>query len=348
MPDLNLLFGMNADRIGQDRLVGFFKELESSAPAALAGHHQDRSGFQSRLRDDYGVGFDLMDLQYASAWEAADWAKRTIDDAYDSTDEEFLSYYHVISGLTARCLGSYAEVAWLLRGGFPNGAMTRVRTLHELLVTALILAKFASPGSDHPELIQRYLLHKDVFTLSTAENLSETGAIEPTTLDEKTLDLLASQREKLLTKYGRSFGGLWGWAAPLFGAGVRISMKSLSQLVTPGTHYFYGLTSTHVHGGSEGWHENFVTRGHETVLAAGPSNMGLALPATLASAFLTDMMQTAVPAVIENETSCDYRGEYFLAGIHHQAGQISTEMWQAEAVVERRENKYQAHEQPES
>lgn len=343
MCEANLVFGINGDEdLDESRLKEFLAQLDSDTPNVTKENRANRDGFQSRLAADYGDGFELMDLQYVWALEAVDWARQAIHDVTKPDDDDgFEDYYYVIHGLMARTLVSYAEIAWLLRGGFPNGALTRVRTLHELHVTAQILAKYGSPDAEHPELIQRYLLHKDVFTLSTAENLTETGTLDPGIFTEEILESLAKKREDLLIKYGSSFGGLWGWAAPLFGKRERISMKSLSELVVPGIQYFYGLTSSHIHGGSEGWHENIVSRGDGTVMASGPTNMGLALPATLASAFLTDMLEVAVPSLIEANGNRDDRGAYFLTAVQQQASRVATAMWAGEGVVESREKDLQ-------
>lgn len=344
MADATITFGHPDDsRLDPDRLVGFLARLDAAAGRALRRNLDDRDDFQDRLYRDYGRGLDGMDLLYFSALEAADWAKNVVH-AQDEEDEqeECEEYYAVIRGLTARAISAYAEVAWLLRGGFPHGSLTRVRFLHELFVTAGVLAEYGSPGGSHPELIERYLEHRDVFTPAIADDLVATGALDSTEYFEKdVLDALERRRAELLTRYGKSFAAMWGWAAPLFPGESRVTMRMMGSLVAPEGHYFYGMTSAHVHAGSEGWHETVVIREHETSLASGATNLGLALPSALATAFLLEIIQMAVPSRVERDDMVEETGAYFLVALARMSGSISDHMWRGEETVEQAEISFQ-------
>lgn len=160
MSDTSIAFGQPDDsEIDEQRLAGLVEELDSSARNALDRNLDDREGFQDRIFQKYGRGLETMDLFYYSAVEVADWAQNMVYKAQADEDdpEDFDQYYMVVRGLTARALAAYAEVTWLLRGGFPNGALTRVRFMHEIYVTAMVLAEYGSPEGEHPELVDRYL-----------------------------------------------------------------------------------------------------------------------------------------------------------------------------------------------
>lgn len=64
--------------------------------------------------------------------------------------------------LAAACSCAH-EIHWLLGGGYPTGAESRTRTLHELDVTARALARF---GLDDPGLVTRYIEHRAVGDLA--------------------------------------------------------------------------------------------------------------------------------------------------------------------------------------
>lgn len=345
MSDTSITFGQPDDSdLDQQRLATFFAELDSSARNALKSNLDNRDWFQDRIFQKYGRGLDAMDLFYYSALEAADWGQDKIYKAQADEDdpEGFDQYYTVVRGLTARALAAYAEVTWLLRGGFPNGALTRVRFMHELYVTATVLAEHGSPEGEHPELIDRYLEHRDVFTRATADDLMSTGTLDPAEFfNQDVLDALEDRRSDLLARYGKNFGQMWGWAAPLFPGSARISMKMMNGLVLPESHYFYAMTSAHVHAGSEGWHDSFVARENDTVLASGATNLGLALPAGLATAFLLDVLQVVVPSRIERDGSVEDTGAYFQAALARMSRSISEHMWRGESTVKQDEHDYQ-------
>lgn len=345
MSDTSIAFGQPDDsEIDEQRLAGLVEELDSSARNALDRNLDDREGFQDRIFQKYGRGLETMDLFYYSAVEVADWAQNMVYKAQADEDdpEDFDQYYMVVRGLTARALAAYAEVTWLLRGGFPNGALTRVRFMHEIYVTAMVLAEYGSPEGEHPELVDRYLEHRDVFTRATADDLMSTGTLDPAAyFSQDVLDALEQRRSDLLARYGKNFGHMWGWAAPLFPGAPRISMKMMNSLVVPESHYFYTMTSAHVHAGSEGWYESFVAREDETVLASGPTNVGLALPAGLATAFLLDVLQVVVPSRIERDGFVEDTGAYFQAALARMSTSISDHMWRGESAVEQDELDYQ-------
>ena len=325
-------------------LDAFFARLDADAKSALEQNLDDRDGFQDRLYRDYGRGLDAMDLLYFSAMEDSSWAKDAVHEALQDDDDRapFDHYYGVLRGLAARAFSSYAEVTWLLRGGYPQAALTRVRFLHELFVTAGLLAEYGRPDGQHPDLVDRYLEHHEVFTRATADDLIATGALDPSEFfDQDVLDTLERRRAELLARYGKSFAGMWGWAAPLFPGENRISMRMIGGRVLPELHYYYSMTSAHVHAGSEGWHETIVERGEETTLKSGATNLDLFLPAVLATAFLLDVVRVVVPTRIESEGATVDRGSLFHAALARMSESISEHMSAGEDAVTLAEERYQ-------
>lgn len=178
MPEPVFTFGYAEElEIDPEQLDAFFARLDADARNALERNLDDRDGFQDRLYRDFGRGLNAMDPLYFSAVEASNWAKDAVHAALKDDDdrEAFDHYYGVVRGLVARALASYAETTWLLRGGYPQAALTRVRFLHELFVTAELLAQYGRPDGEHPELVDRYLEHHEVFIRATADDLIATG-----------------------------------------------------------------------------------------------------------------------------------------------------------------------------
>jgi Family of unknown function (DUF5677) len=72
-----------------------------------------------------------------------------------------------MTGLHARACRIAFEVHRLLATGFPMGALSRCRTVHELAVTSIILAEFGRQSA-HADLAERFLLHSMVMSYKDA------------------------------------------------------------------------------------------------------------------------------------------------------------------------------------
>ncbi len=72
-------------------------------------------------------------------------------------------------------------------------------------------------------------------------------------------------------------------------------MRMIGGRVLPELHYFYSMTRAHVRAGSKAWHETILERGEEQILASGATNLGLTLPAQLATASFLQMVGLSSP-----------------------------------------------------
>jgi hypothetical protein len=343
--DIEFVFGLARGAVDEERLRRFRADLDSTWSKSLVANVEQRSAFRDRLADRYREGLDAMVMLHVGAFEAAEWADEAIDTVSpdDPDAGDLANYYEVIRGLLARTMMAFDEVTWLLSGGYPNGAYTRVRTMHELAVIASVLAEHASPGADHPELVEMYVQHREVFIRSVADELMATEFLDPDEFfDAETLAALDARHNELIGLYGRRFKSMFGWAGPLFPDNKPISMSRLSGLVTTKLSYFYGLSSSHIHGGSQGWHENFVARGADVILACGATNLGLTAPAQLATTFLLSVLEIAIPAVVKRDGQSDSTGALILAGIRHTADRAMKALSAGEERVVEEERVFQA------
>jgi hypothetical protein len=334
-------FGSNPEALDSESLERFFATLDADAAKAYRSNCDIRNWYRDSLFHDYGDGFEEMELFYFAAMEAVEWAESAVDEALvGEEDPQFENYYLVLRGLAARSLIAYAEIMWLLRGGYPAGALARVRTLQELVVTTCVIAEYGNPNGEHPNLPAMYLQHRDVFLRALADDLTAAGATVE--FDTDTLTALDVARAQLAELYGRSFlQGMWGWSNPLFPEGKRITMKMISEKVFGSEglslNYLYKAASAHIHAGSEGWHDSLAERGDEYFLATGTTNVGISLPATLASGFMTMILQTVIPTGIGGGEEALQTGGYFIAALERMSAQISETMSRCEDAVERTE-----------
>lgn len=169
------------------------------------------------------------------------------------------------------------EILCLLRGGFPDAAIARWRTLHELSVLSFFLSK------NDNELSQRYL---DYSVIDSCKEMDEyishqnTLGLEP--LDKKTIESLKREKNNLIKKYGNNYSSNYGWAANVFLSKEKKQekyyFKNIEEWV--GLDYmgpYYKLACNNIHSGAKG---NFYNLGllenDGTVLLCGSSNYGLA------------------------------------------------------------------------
>lgn len=268
---------------------------------------------------------DAMDLIQELGIQAVNWASEETNNALENDqDTSQAMHFNALIGLAGRALLAFDEVTWLLRGGYPAGAWTRMRTLHELFAVAATLGIHGQPDGEHPDLLQRYIDHHEAFTHSTAEDLLETGIPSlRTKLDSTIMTRLKKKRSTLLEHYGKGFGTGWGWAAPLF-PGSNPSFTALSKLLTPNLTWFYGEASSHVHASSQGLSKaSQETEDSDQYYLAGPQRGNGSIVAALSSTLLVGLLGAAIPVSIKSiDKEVNTDGYYFLAALDRICDQI--------------------------
>jgi Family of unknown function (DUF5677) len=235
-------------------------------------HKNERAlrSFRDSLEDRWGNGFDqlriLLDVcleMGQTAFEKAQRSKATKGRATAST----LIKLHIRA-----CQVSH-EILILLENGFPEGAMARWRTLHELSVVALVI----SDGGD--ELAVRYRDHEIVETKRAHDRFLEDheglGLSPPSARDTT-----RTNREfaKVLEKHGANFGNSYGWAS------IYLNNKSprfIHLEIAAGrsaTHSHYKMASYTVHATAKSLTFRVSDIDGEGKIFAGATNGGLDEP----------------------------------------------------------------------
>lgn len=303
------------------RFEKFWAEFSKEAAGSQSAKSEERVSFRKEISRDYQAGFDAMELLHESASEAINWASGVVHDALevdDVEDDAFAEYINVLVGLGGRALLAFDEVAWLLRGGYPYGAWTRVRSLQELFIVAATLGLYGSPGGAHPDLVERYLSHHEVFTRTMADELlaTESDGVEET-LNGEVLQALARKRAALIENYGKTFAGPWGWAAPLFPQS-NPTFTALSKLILPSFNAFYGIASSHLHASSQGLIEAAKeAEGGDRYFLVGSQKDGLGAAATLGSGFLIGVLGAIIPTSMKfpDDPEPNNDGYFFLSAL---------------------------------
>lgn len=264
-----------------DRFTGRLADLmEKKAPAVA----ERRAAGIARLAETWGRA---LDAYYAVTRVAADLgtlcAQRRADTASDSVTD-------ALTLLHARACQTSFEVHALLAAGFPGGAYARFRTLHELAVTAAVIAGYGRTP-EHADLAERYLDHTHIEHYRQAQARERSGPhLGWPPLDPGIMRGLKAERDRCLARYGRAYREDYGWAARLLGPKptfARLEDKADMQVL----RYLYVTASHLIHASAHGLRLT-LGPGEETapgVAAVGPSGERLAQPAMASLSALLDV-----------------------------------------------------------
>ncbi|MEW2287882.1 DUF5677 domain-containing protein [Streptomyces sp. NPDC047841] len=166
------------------------------------------SQIESEISNRWARGWEFFDgVVYATQQNGAMLLRRA-DEADDdhSPMREALALIH-----SAACL-VFQEIRTLLLAGFWSGAVGRWRALHELAVSAIIIAR------QDPSFAQRYLDHGFVVQTHRLYEYYEAHGRGPVPRQE--LEKRRAQAELLIQKHQvanapKKFRDSYGWAAPL-------------------------------------------------------------------------------------------------------------------------------------
>ena len=255
----------------------FFKQL----PSAVKDRRETDRGFRSRLEKRWRAAFRLFEgVLLLGQQLGIEFYEEERIEAVRRNDLIFAA----LTRLHAQSCLLFCEIIALLKSGHASGAYGRWRTFHETAITAW----FISNGDQM--LAEKYLAHQDVKAFEDAEEFQlNCAALGLKPIPEKEMDTLRGKYNRLKQEYGDSFAGGYGWAADAIRAklpdlkGRSISFNHLER-ASDHTHMrsYYRFASHTIHPTSKGVQYNIGLIKQGEMLLSGPSNYGLAEPATMA------------------------------------------------------------------
>lgn len=330
MPSPDFEFHIGATDPMEPKLAhaGFLAALRDEQASAVAESLQDRDALREEIWKRYGPAIEELYFLRDNVAEAANWAARKIDESLEQTpgDQAFYQFHLVQRGLLARSLLSLGETIAMIEAGHSAGALARLRTMYEVLIVSIVMAIYGHPDAEHPDLPERYLMHREAFYGLFAADYLGAGLGDPDDplFDDDDLGRLAVMRSDLVTRFGKDFARGWGWAAPLF-YGKPASMTGLVQRVAPQLAILYSMMSAPTHAGSDGWH-NLITEDGlgSREFKAYPDSGSLGAPIELSTGFVLLTAETVVPRSIKFEDAPpDQTGEAFLTAIADSRRRVS-------------------------
>ena len=252
------------------------KRLKSEAPAKLEASKGTEKEFEAAVLRTWRKPLDLLDLLLYISLEVA-------SEFNSECGSETASKHSIIQRALARqqanaCL-VFNEIVHLLKSGFPSGAQSHWRTLHEIACVSYFISKH---GAD---MAKRFLDYEVVESYFQAQAISEhQQKMECNSLSERDFKSVKRKFNKMKKTYGSDFvkkaNYPYGWVprTVLKTQSLREIEKSVKlDMLRP----YYDLASYNVHGGPKGliFKPGIMKREHKNViLPVGPSNYGLADP----------------------------------------------------------------------
>ncbi|MHB1172594.1 MAG: DUF5677 domain-containing protein [Lacisediminihabitans sp.] len=215
-------------------LVG---ELRNASPKLVSEIRAADEGVRADLRERWGPDLDrLAVIRNLCEERAGDF----YDDNRVAVDQQpaLLTSLAQLSALSIRISG---EIYHLLDHGYPDAAMARTRALHELFVTATVIADHqGKPGSE--DLADRYLNHPRIARYAAAKSEFESISVpEHQKLSARALAVAKKSADDLVRKYGGTFKLDWGWAMPLFPKSDDCKFSNASRAPTRALASLHGM-----------------------------------------------------------------------------------------------------------
>lgn len=157
--------------------IDLYAGLKRHIPKGIGSEARSRRGFEVRNQKRWGPAFDLLEMMIVCSGEHARSVSKIYgDDAVEAEDISFPAIRH----LHSKAILISREILHLCRGGYPDGALARWRSLHEVSTIATFL-------KGNRQLSGRYLASFDFRAVKAAEQLnifSDRANLQPFSEDE--------------------------------------------------------------------------------------------------------------------------------------------------------------------
>jgi hypothetical protein len=244
--------------------------------------------FEAKISLLWKDPFELFEtLIYVSQEIGNEFNNEFRQDAVKNNDFVFEALIH----LHGRACQIALEILKLMQSGFPDGAIARWRTLHEI---AIISTFIQNMGNDTAE---RYLLHDAIESYNSIEKYIRKPEIykkHQSILDNplpsfKEMNQVKKIKITLCEKFGRGYEKDWGWAANIIDDP---NFSKIEEYVAMDhLRPYYKMANISTHAGSKGIRFH-LTSPNKNLIHAGPGNMGMADPGQLAAISLLQVNTT--------------------------------------------------------
>ncbi|RWU08078.1 hypothetical protein EGC76_11500 [Pseudidiomarina gelatinasegens] len=221
------------------------------------------------------------------------------------------------------------EIILLLKGGYPDGAIARWRSLFEISVTCLVINKYGSDAA------KDYIRHGRVKAVEGMEEYQKTAKemnLQP--YDENEISAAIALKEKISD--GESH---FHWARKY--AGFSKLEKLREDVGLGGWSHNYKLASRNVHADYSEMLSLFaMSEAKQDMLLVGQSNSGMAEPAHMTAITLAQITSVFLTAHIHEDNELDYTNStLFLMLIKHYVDAVGESFLKCSVKSQAQSNK---------
>lgn len=270
--DINLVI----KKLMQDIIPGLQNTLYKSGKKVIIQDRRESKLFVKSNIIRWKDGFDALEYHILLCLElGSEYNKMYRPEAHKSNN---FIFDVVIRNHAKSCLIA-SEILCLLKNGYPDGAESRWRSLHEV---AIISNFIRENGLDCAE---RYWFHHITETMNQMKKIlkheKRLNLIESIPSIEE-CDLCKNMVDKLVNKYGKRYLEQYGWANEALGnPKAKVTFANI-ELKTGMDHWrpYYSLASHHIHASSKGMYARLgLSECSQECLLVGQSNSGMVEPA---------------------------------------------------------------------
>ena len=271
--DLDKLMKLTAKKIIPDVSKEIKNVLDRNSKQMLEEQRKTQTGFEKRLYLRWKKAIDSFECLIRVSHESVEEHIKKIQSRIDYSNQD---KWLALIKIHARSVHIANEILALLKGGYPDGANARWRSLRELAIISTFLKEHNN------ELAKRYLDYSVIRSLKEAKHYqNHQKKLRYKPLARGTLKRLEKEAQKLDEKYGDDFGNPYKdyhWIPKKILKNRNFT--ELEKLVgMDHLHPFYNLACDAVHGGAKGFYRiGLMDDWQDKVHLIGPVNYGLADP----------------------------------------------------------------------
>jgi len=270
--NLDLLLSEVIIKASKKSAVPVLNTLKENVPKMLRQRRNELRLFRKRLNIKWKKPLDLLEMLLVISTEAGESFNSEYREEA-SKKEDFV--FDVLVRLHGNACLIGNEIIALLQSGFPDGAHSRWRTMHEISVVGSFIKKHGN------EVAERYLLHDAIESYKAMlihKEYAEFLGYSPLSVSES--ENIIRIKRSLCERFGRNYSNNYGWASEAL-AKDNPNFSDIEKSV--GLNHlrpFYKLASHHVHSNPKGvlFKLGLFPLKHD-ILLVGPSNYGLTDPA---------------------------------------------------------------------
>ncbi|MFV1598633.1 MULTISPECIES: DUF5677 domain-containing protein [unclassified Phaeobacter] len=169
------------ERVREDCEASSLEGYKDKAPELLADIREATAGFESRSFARWKPSFDHLEMMWSIAQELGEMHGKAIQ-ADDGEDKN--PVMGALGHIFPRALLVTQEVICLLKGGFPDGALARWRSLHELTVTAMYIAKHGNDAATSYLLSFNFAARRAALQMNEHSERAQIGSFSDDELKE--------------------------------------------------------------------------------------------------------------------------------------------------------------------